>query len=89
MRDFLSFRCFYKIGRGGGHLLAEFRRFSDVNLDALLDVYSQSLDQKNWLEVNAFLEDLQLFYNNKNVCFSAKTEDLWNRILKRGRNVPF
>lgn len=48
-------------------MLAEFRRFSDVNLNALLDVYSQSVDQKNWSEVNVFMEDLQLFFSNKNV----------------------
>ena len=56
-------------------MLAEFRQFSDVNLDALLDVYSQSLDQKDWSEVNDFLEDLQLFYKNKNVCVIQWIED--------------
>ena len=56
-------------------MLAEFRQFSDVNLDTLLDVYSQSLDQKDWSEVNDFLEDLQLFYKNKNVCVIQWIED--------------
>ena len=63
----LSFCIFELLRKGSGLLVSEIRRFSDVNLDALLDVYSQSLGQKNWSEVNTFLEDLQLFFNNKNV----------------------
>lgn len=42
-------------------------RYLDINLDALLDVYSQSIDQNSWAEVNSFVEDMQLFFDNKNV----------------------
>ena len=56
-------------------MFAEFRRFSDINFDALLNVYSQTVDKKNWAEVNAFLEDLQLFYENKDTCVMQWIED--------------
>lgn len=48
-------------------MLDEYSRFSDVNLDDLLNIYSQSLDHRSWSEVSAFIEDLQLFFKNINV----------------------
>lgn len=48
-------------------MLAVFSRISDMDFDALLDVYSQSLDKNNWQEVNTFFDDLQLFFDNENV----------------------
>ncbi len=48
--------------RGDGSLLIKCTHFRSLNINSLIQVYEQSLGDVTWHTVNAFSEDLQLFF---------------------------